>query len=116
MALLACPPGELHDLGLIAFGLALRAHGWRIAYLGPDTPVETLAGAAERLDPRLIVLAALDPERIAEAARELASLAREHDVWLGGARVDEPLAQRAGARLLEGDPIEAAEVAAAISA
>jgi DNA-binding transcriptional MerR regulator len=30
-ALLACAPGEQHDLGLIAFGLALRARGWRTA-------------------------------------------------------------------------------------
>ena len=32
-----CSPasqGEQHDLGLIAFGLALRARGWRVAYLG----------------------------------------------------------------------------------
>ena len=33
-ALLACPSGELHDLGLICFGIALRGHGWRITYLG----------------------------------------------------------------------------------
>ena len=36
-ALLACVPGDQHDLGLICFGLALRAHGWRITYLGADT-------------------------------------------------------------------------------
>ena len=34
-ALLACLPGEQHDLGLICFGLALRGHGWRITFLGP---------------------------------------------------------------------------------
>ena len=37
-ALLACPPREQHDLGLIAFGLALRNRGWRITYLGPGHP------------------------------------------------------------------------------
>ena len=42
LAILACAPSELHDLPLIAFGLALRAHGWRIAFLGPDTPLGTL--------------------------------------------------------------------------
>ena len=42
VALLACLPGEQHDLGLIAFGLALRARGWRIVYLGSDTPIETI--------------------------------------------------------------------------
>ena len=43
-ALLACAPGEQHELGLIVFGLALRQHGWGITYLGADTPIETLGG------------------------------------------------------------------------
>ena len=34
LALLACLPGEQHDLGLICFGLALRGQGWRIIFLG----------------------------------------------------------------------------------
>ena len=42
LALLACPPDERHDLGLIAFGVVLRDRGWRITFLGPDTPIETL--------------------------------------------------------------------------
>ena len=46
LAVLACPPGEEHDLGLLALGIVLRARGWRVAYLGPDTPMETLADAA----------------------------------------------------------------------
>ena len=37
-ALLACAPGEQHDLPLIIFGLALRGRGWRIVFLGADTP------------------------------------------------------------------------------
>ncbi len=39
-ALLACPPGEYHDLGLIGFGLVLRERGWRITFLGSDTPID----------------------------------------------------------------------------
>ena len=42
----ACAPGEQHDLGLIAFGLTLNRRGWRITYLGPDTPVESLVDTA----------------------------------------------------------------------
>src|ERR1700729_2472633 len=38
-AILACPPGEFHDLGLLSFGLPLREHGWGITYLGPATPI-----------------------------------------------------------------------------
>ena len=54
LALLACPPGEQHDIGLIAFGLSLRNRGWRIVYLGQDTPLDTLAEtvAAARPCPR----------------------------------------------------------------
>jgi DNA-binding transcriptional MerR regulator len=37
-AVLASPPQERHDLGLLIFGLALREHGWRITFLGGDTP------------------------------------------------------------------------------
>lgn len=40
--------GELDTIGLLAFGLALRGEGWRITYLGADTPlaaIEQNAGA-----------------------------------------------------------------------
>jgi MerR family transcriptional regulator, light-induced transcriptional regulator len=108
LALLACPPAELHDLGLIAFGLALRARGWRITYLGQDTPLDALADEARTLKPQAIVLALTRPETAAES-RELKSLARDVPVWLAGAGATEQLAKHAGARLLEGDPVAAAD-------
>jgi MerR family transcriptional regulator, light-induced transcriptional regulator len=37
LAILACAPGETHDISLLAFGLLLRSHGWRILFLGADT-------------------------------------------------------------------------------
>lgn len=33
LGLLACVPGDQHDLGLICFGLGLRGHRWRITFL-----------------------------------------------------------------------------------
>ncbi len=63
-AVLACLPGEQHDLGLIAFGLALRARGWRIVYLGSDTPIETVEEVSRQLDPSLVVLNAVTSERV----------------------------------------------------
>src|SRR3954470_24560880 len=62
-AVLACLPGEHHDLGLIAFGLALRSRGWRIVYLGADTPIETVQEASSQGQPSLIVLAAIADAR-----------------------------------------------------
>ena len=84
LAVLACPPGEQHDLGLIAFGLALRARGWRIAYLGQDTPIEIAAGTAERLGARLVVLAASTAEALRPHVVELRGLAGLVALRLGG--------------------------------
>lgn len=112
VALLACPPGEQHDLGLVAFGLALRGHGWRITYLGPDTPVGTVDEAAVRLDPALVVLAALESDHFLRAAESIERLGVSRDVALGGAGADQRLAERLGARLLPGGPIEAAAAVA----
>ena len=81
-ALLACPPREQHDLGLIAFGLALRNRGWRITYLGQDTPVSTLVEEARELEPDRVVVAASD----ARAARRRARRSRE--AGAGGAALD----------------------------
>src|SRR5215211_4335447 len=70
-ALLACPAGERHDLGLIAFGLALHERGWRIAYLGPDTPLASIAETARLIHPAVLVLSAVTPEPL----RDLEALA-----------------------------------------
>src|SRR3954464_11618255 len=74
-AVLACLPGEQHDLGLIAFGLALRARGWRIVYLGPDAPIETGDDVSRRLQPSLVVLSALSDERVQPNLEQLRGLA-----------------------------------------
>ena len=55
-AVLACPGGERHDIGLVGFGLLLRSLGWRIAFLGADTPAPSVADAAARLDAAAVVL------------------------------------------------------------
>jgi MerR family transcriptional regulator, light-induced transcriptional regulator len=84
-AVLACLPGEQHDLGLIAFGLALRARGWRIVYLGPDSPVDTIEDAIRRLTPDLVVVHAVDRDLVRPQLRRLRRLAEHHRIGLGGA-------------------------------
>jgi methanogenic corrinoid protein MtbC1 len=110
-ALLACPSGERHDLGLIAFGLALRARGWRIHFLGSDTPVDSIAGAAESLAPELTVLAATMPGVLESLADSLRSLCRRYHVAVGGAAASGAAA--VGAETLAGDPVREAERVAA---
>jgi len=107
-AVLACAPGEQHDLGLIAFGLALRARGWRIVYLGADTPLTSVADAARACDPEFVVVSAVGPRVFGRHRAELIELAAAHRLCLGGAGA-------AGANLgldvelLAGGPVEEAE-------
>jgi MerR family transcriptional regulator, light-induced transcriptional regulator len=107
LALLACAPGERHDLGLVAFGIALRGIGWRITFLGADTPIDTLAAASAELEPDAVVVAALSREPLRSVTRRIAALAKERNVFLAGAGADDALAERAGAKRLRSGPLEA---------
>lgn len=108
-ALLAAPPSERHDLGLIAFGIALREYGWRITVLGADTPAETMLDAVRAVRPDLVVLAAVAEEPFRGSADELARLAELVPVAVGGAGATRDVAARLGATLLEEGPVAAAE-------
>src|SRR4051794_19397612 len=110
-AVLACLPGEQHDLGLITFGLALRARGWRIVYLGTDTPIETVEEVSRRLDPRLVVLAAVSSDLVPPVLEQLRALAGRHRLALGGGAAANGALEPSGVLELTGDPIaEAARV------
>jgi MerR family transcriptional regulator, light-induced transcriptional regulator len=110
-ALLACPSGELHDLGLICFGIALRGHGWRITYLGADTPQATLFEAAAGLAPNIIVLAATRTPLLRALAHDARSATAPMAV--AGRGATQRLADELGAVLLDVDPVTAAARVAA---
>jgi MerR family transcriptional regulator, light-induced transcriptional regulator len=108
-AVLACAPGELHDLPLVIFGLALAGRGWTITYLGPDTPIATIQLTLADPKPRLVVISAMTRPRLRGAQSQLTELVRQVPVALAGAGATEGLARATGAFLLEGDPVTAAE-------
>jgi DNA-binding transcriptional MerR regulator len=104
-ALLACPPDERHDLGLMAFGIVLHRSGWRVHYLGTDTPVEEMAQAARHIRPAMTVVAAVTPGRYQQHVAGLSRLASAVPLGLAGAGATQALATATGARLLAGDPL-----------
>jgi len=106
--LLACAPGEQHDFGLIAFGLALRTRGWRIGYLGADTPIESVDGAARAFDPAFVVISAVTAKRFQRWTDELGRLGETYRVCLGG-RGAVDAAPDLDVPRLDGDPVEEAE-------
>jgi methanogenic corrinoid protein MtbC1 len=105
---LACPPGEEHDLGLMMFGIALARRGARVIFLGADTPVDTIAETVRELEPQAVVIAVARSVPLAASAGELKAMARDIAVYVGGPGVDEATVLDLGGRLLEGDPIAAA--------
>jgi DNA-binding transcriptional MerR regulator len=108
-ALLACPPGELHDIALLSFGLVLRRAGWRVVLLGADSPLDDIERTAEVLGPDLVMLSASDPARFDTIRPGLSQLARHRHVALAGAGASAELARAVGAEFVTDDPVTAAE-------
>ncbi len=106
--LLACAPADQHNLALIAFGIALHKLGWRVTYLGSDTPVEMVDSAATQTDPDLIVISTYRPGALDPDVSRLRDLSRRWRLGLGGAGADTELAARCHADHLRDDPITAA--------
>lgn len=106
--LLACPAHEQHTFGLIAFGIALHRVGWRIIYLGADTPIPIIAEAAAQVRPRLTVISTVVPERLEHILPELSDLNSRWPLAFGGAGCSREVAERCGALPLAGDPVTAA--------
>jgi MerR family transcriptional regulator, light-induced transcriptional regulator len=112
LAILACPPGERHDIGLIAFGLLLRSHGWRILFLGADTPLSTLGQTVATTAPRLVVVASMDRSLLETEADELRRLGRSAPLVLSGAGASDELCRQLRIERLDSDLVSAADAVA----
>jgi DNA-binding transcriptional MerR regulator len=112
LALLACAPGEHHDISLLAFGLILRSHGWRILFLGADTPLSTIQETARVTAPAVIVLVTFETSRVEAEGTVLRRLARTAPLFLSGPGAPAELTGKLRVRRLDGDLIEAAHAVA----
>ena len=108
LSLLACAPGEQHDISLLAFGLILRSHGWRILFLGANTPLSTIQETARTTAPEVIVLVAFDIALVKAEGAALRRLARLAPLFLSGPGASPALTNQLRVRRLDGDLIEAA--------
>lgn len=108
VALLACAPGEQHDISLLAFGLILRSHGWRILFLGANTPLSTLHQTARTSGAAVIVLVTFDTGLLESEGTALRRLTRTTPLFLSGPGASPELTGHLRIRRLGGDLIEAA--------
>ena len=106
-AVLASAEGDQHDLPVLLFGVVLRTHGWRITFLGADTPVTSLAETVREIQPNAVVVAGTLRGVFDPLVEELREVARHAPLYVAGAAADDELARRADAVYLGGDLVEA---------
>jgi MerR family transcriptional regulator, light-induced transcriptional regulator len=105
VAVLACAPGERHELGLLMLAVLLRADGWQVAYLGADTPLDDAIDFARTINARVVCLSAAVPDRVDEVEPALAGVRMPEGsaLVLGGAGVTKERAAGVGATYVDGD-------------
>lgn len=109
------PPGARHELGALAFAVAVRRRGVGVLYLGPDVPVASWVHAIERDRSRVAVIAVVQQaDRVAavEVARALRHAGVGPALAVGGASALWDGAQEAGMVVLPDRINEAAAVTA----
>ena len=77
-AVLACVPGERHEIGLLSLAALLQGDGWRVVYLGQDTPLSHAFDLAAQADARVLAFSGTMQAPAQEARAELDRLELEH--------------------------------------
>jgi len=83
---MACLPGEYHELGILMFALSAQAQGFRTLLLGANMPLQELAKVVERSGSEAVILAGSFPENVTPCRDKLADLTEVLDVpvFVGG--------------------------------
>jgi DNA-binding transcriptional MerR regulator len=90
----ACPEGEMHEGGLLAFAVHAAGSGLNVIYLGANTPVDEVLATAEASGARAIALSLTRPLRKPQLSKLVARLSAwkaggdERRVLLGGSAVE----------------------------
>ena len=104
VVVLACPPTERHDLGLMGMWLCLRLRGAKVVYLGADVPAVALIGTVEETGAPAVVLSAVASSSrpdLVIVARSVATSRQAPKLYVGGSAVHatEGRAELMGVRL-----------------
>ncbi len=89
-------PGDAHEGGLLIASALLALRGYRITYLGANTPLEQIADAAKTVRAEVVAVSVSAGPRRAHSAKAIgelrARLPQRVPLWVGGAGA--PRAQR----------------------
>ncbi len=90
LILITTPEGEFHEVGILGAALLCVHYGLKIVYLGANLPAESLAEAANALNPKVILLGAmryeLSPQQtLDDYMKNLkVNLKCSPNIWVGG--------------------------------
>jgi len=92
-AVCACVEGEQHEIGLRCMAYALELEGWKVHFIGANTPFDTLASFVKPVKPDLICLSLSLTRNRKELTEGMAQIARavrakKTKVIVGGFRDD----------------------------
>jgi DNA-binding transcriptional MerR regulator len=91
---MACGPGEWHEMSLLIIGTMLRRRRWPIVYLGQSMPLEDLSQFVTEINPALIILVAM--------SEETAMLMKDWTQWLpDAAQTGRPMVSYGGRVFVE---------------
>lgn len=83
------PAGQLHEFGALMAATTALSVGWRVLYLGPNTPAENIAAAARESGASVVALSLIyppDDPRIREELRRLGHLLDGNTRVIAGGR------------------------------
>lgn len=81
-AVLACAPGEHHELPLQLAGLVLKQKNWKTDILGIDINVTELIKAADEVKPKIIVISKTYSSNIDTFINQIVKYAKQKNIYL----------------------------------
>ena len=95
VAVLACAPDERHDVGLLMLAVMLRSDGWRVEFLGADTPADAAIAFATENSATMLCLSTSRHESVDTLRTALAAATPPDGLTLvlGGAAMTPAIAR-----------------------
>lgn len=67
--IVACAPGEQHELAALMLAVCLRRTGYSVYYLGANTPIEDLLEMSRKVSPVAVMISAATPGALEELSK-----------------------------------------------
>jgi methanogenic corrinoid protein MtbC1 len=76
LIVITTPAGQVHEYGALMAAVTAASSGWRILYLGPNTPAEDIASAVKQTSAAAVALSVIYPPDDPHLAQEISTLRR----------------------------------------